>query len=271
MNRSTVARAPASASPAALATAPVVAPLAPAVRRGAGRRSAGRRGAEPGDADPAREETRTGDRLLEEALRTVAEERSFLACELHDVLGHSLGVIIVQAGAAAQLVEEDPAAVREALEAIRRTGIRSLDEMRAVLVALRGGACAAPFGLAELPLLAAGARSETLAVEYFERGPRPALDPAAQLALYRITQEPLMNVRRHAAARTARVELACSEVAVHLSIADDGLGGTGTSIGNGIRGMQERAARHGGTVRTGQGPDGRGWRVEARLPVGDRG
>lgn len=204
----------------------------------------------------------------EEALRAVAEERARIARELHDILGHSVSVMVVQAGAAAQAVEDDPAFARRALEAIRTTGTQSLDEVRRVVALLRddhpAGIAPQP-GLAALPELIASACTSRLSVTLTESG-EPALGPGQELAVYRIVQEALTNVRKHASASNVHVEITHGAQATEVLVTDDG--GTAAaplSAGHGLVGMQERVALYGGSLTAGAGGDG--WQVHATLPT----
>jgi signal transduction histidine kinase len=144
----------------------------------------------------------------EQALRAIADERSRIARELHDVLGHSVSVIVVQAGAAAQAVDDDPEFVRRALETIRSTGAQSLAEMRRVVTLLRDDeeAQLGPQpGMAQVPALIASMRASGLDVDYVVTGATDELGAGQQLAVYRIVQEALTNVARHAPESRATV------------------------------------------------------------------
>ncbi len=221
--------------------------------------------------------------------QTVAEaERVRIARELHDVLAHSLSSINVQAGVGLHLMERDPAQAAAALAEIKATSKTALDEVRAVLGVLRsdegGGSPLAPEpDLAQLERLAASVTARGVAVGL---AVAPEVQPARmprplQLALYRIVQESLTNVLRHANASSASVSV--RRVAGHyvVEVLDDGRGsaaaagaGTapgadavaGTSGGRGVLGMRERAELLGGTLDAGPRPGG-GYRVLARIPA----
>ena len=211
----------------------------------------------------------------EEALRRVGEERLRIARDVHDVVAHAMVAINVQAGVAAHLVDRDPAQARSALRAIKATSGEALADLRATLGVLRAEDAAAPVlpasGLGDLdelagPLRAAGVRVE---LDVADVNDVPA---AVHAAGYRIVQEALTNVLRHAGASVVRVSAAREDGGVRVEVTDDGVGtgaGDGGS-GNGLRGMRERAAALSGTVESGPGEHG-GWRVLARLPAGGPG
>ena len=200
-------------------------------------------------------------RTEEEARRRATEERLRIARELHDVLGHHLSLINVQASAA--LHRPDPGRSTEALTAIKQTSKETLRELRTTLGILRTDG-AAPTGLARLDDLVTKAGRSGLAIraELAETGPLP---PEVDLAAYRIVQEALTNVTRHAGATAAVVRVRPDRDGVLVEVEDDGSGTPGAP-GNGILGMRERARALGGSLTTGPGPDG-GWRVSARLPL----
>jgi signal transduction histidine kinase len=209
----------------------------------------------------------------EEALRRATEERLRIARELHDVLGHHISLINVQASAALHRLRQDPAQAEDALGAIKQTSKDALRELRATLGVLRQVDETAPTApapsLARLSELVdrAGAMGLSVRTEV-EGGPRPV--PAeVDLAAYRIVQEALTNVSRHAGTANAVVRIRYGDDDVRVEIDDDGRGaanGAGTG-GNGIRGMGERARALGGELFAGARPDG-GFRVRARLPLG---
>lgn len=217
----------------------------------------------------ALEAERTRDEV---ARRRVEEERLRIARELHDVTAHSLSIIAVQAGAAEKVVERDPQSARTALEAIRLTSKNSLEELRAMLGVLRGeddDAPLAPAGrLARLPELVASVESSGLSVTLdvdAELGDVPAF---ADVSAYRIVQEALTNVVRHAKAASVRVAIGRDDDALAIEVTDDGrvdASGTATE-GHGIAGMRERVAALGGSFEAGPRPGG-GFRVFARLPL----
>lgn len=209
----------------------------------------------------------------EEARRRVDAERLRIARELHDVVAHSMSMINVQAGAAAHVLEDHPEQAAEALQAIKVASREGLRELRAILNVLRqadeGEATAPAPGLDNVSSLVAAADQSGLQATASVVGtPRP-VPPTVELAAYRIVQESLTNVLRHARARRAAVELEYLPEAMIVRVDDDGraLGDEFTQgTGAGITGMRERAEVLGGTVRAGPKPEG-GWRVEARLPA----
>lgn len=208
----------------------------------------------------------------EERRRRVGEERLRIAQELHDVLGHHVSLINVQAGVALFLMDDDPEQARTALTEIKRSSRDLLREMRSTLGVLRGVDEAAPRlptpGLDRLDALLDEARAAGLPVQRHTTGePRP-LPTGTDLAAYRIVQESLTNTRRHAGAATAVVTLTYSADALELRIDDDGRGpADGVTDGTGLTGMRERARSVGGTLQAGPGPAG-GFRVLATLPAG---
>lgn len=210
----------------------------------------------------------------EEALRRATEERLRIARELHDVLGHHISLINVQASAALHRLPKDPAQVSDALSAIKQTSKDALRELRATLGVLRQVDEAAPTSpapsLVRLNELVDHATAMGLTVRTeIDGGPRPV--PAeVDLAAYRIVQEALTNVSRHAGTANAIVRIRYSDDDVRVEIDDDGRGAApnGSTEGNGIRGMGERARALGGELFAGGRPDG-GFRVRARLPLGD--
>lgn len=200
----------------------------------------------------------------------VQAERVRIARELHDVLAHSLSQINVQAGVGLHLMERQPDKAAEALASIKDTSKTALDEVRAVLGALRSeGAGEAPLvpepGLDRLPALVAAIRGVEVTLEdRIETAPKPV-----QLALFRIVQESLTNVTRHAHAAHARVRLWSDETAFHVDVTDDGSGPSSTLAsetgGRGLLGMRERAELLGGHLSAGPA-DGGGFRVAATIP-----
>lgn len=212
-------------------------------------------------------ETESQTAALEQA--AVREERARIARELHDVVAHALSVVIVQAGAA---VDDEPEQARAALRSIRATGIEALGEMRRMLGILREAgdelALAPQPTVAELePLLE---QTRTVGVEAqlaVEGSPRP-LPAGLDLAVYRIVQEALTNVRKHAQADCVDVFLRYTPGAVEVEVVDDGSGaGVNGTSGHGLIGMRERVALYGGELRVGSAGE-RGYRVHARLPTG---
>jgi signal transduction histidine kinase len=217
----------------------------------------------------------------EETRRQASEERLRIAQELHDVLAHNISLISVQAGVGLHLLDEHPEQARPALSAIRDASRDALGELRTVLEILRAGESAprAPTaGLADLGPLVDGARATGLDV-VVEGGAGDGLPPGVDLAAFRVVQEALTNVVRHAGADRATVRFTRSLGSLVVQVDDDGLGplggsagiaaaGDGAGAGQGIVGMRERARALGGTLEAAPRP-GRGFRVRARFPLAD--
>lgn len=206
----------------------------------------------------------------EAALRRASEERLWIAQELHDTLTHTISVITVQAGVAAHLADRDPERLRPALTAIKEAGQEAMRELRATLGVLRQAGADGEPGVDRLPRLVARAEAAGLPVTFEVRGePRP-LPPSADRAAYRIAQEALTNVLRHAGAATVTVLCHYRRDTLTLRVQDDGAaGGAGTARprhGMGLIGMRERAVAVGGKLTAGPGPEG-GFLVVAELPV----
>ncbi|CAN5296705.1 hypothetical protein BH09ACT5_BH09ACT5_22020 [soil metagenome] len=202
-------------------------------------------------------------------------ERVRIARELHDVLAHSLSQINVQASVGLHLMDKQPARASEALASIKETSKTALDEVRSVLGVLRaegGQDPSAPLvpepDLSRLPGLAASVTSQ--GVEVALRNDVADAPKAVQLAVYRIVQESLTNVVRHAGATHAAVVIAQEGDDYVVTVDDDGSGphahADGTTGGRGLLGMHERAELLGGTLTTGASPLG-GFRVTARIPL----
>ena len=205
----------------------------------------------------------------ERAREAVSAERVRIARELHDVVAHSVSIIAVQAGAAEELVEREPAQAREHMASVRRTAREALVEMRRLLGVLREDeATYAPQpGLARVEELLDDARTAGIPVELRQEGQRPAVAPGIDLAAYRIVQEALTNVRKHAGPVPTTVTVRYSPDEIDVEVANaPGSTGNGGGSGHGLVGMSERARVYGGSVEA--GPDGSGgFAVRARLPV----
>ena len=209
----------------------------------------------------------------EAARRRSSEERLRIARELHDIIGHSLGTIAVQAGVGRHLMANEPEKAAEALDSIARVSRSSLDEVRAVVAALREDEPdyhPAP-GLADLPDLVETIRSTGLTVELTLPDDLEAIPRQTGAAVYRITREALTNVVRHAHASAASVQVDHHDGRVEVAVGDDGSGSDvgrepGTRTGHGIAGMRERAEALGGRLTAGPST-GRGFLVTASLPV----
>jgi len=210
----------------------------------------------------------------DEAHRRAGEERIRIARELHDVLAHRISMISVQSGVGAHLLDRDPDQARRALVAVNQASKEALQELRATLGLLRqvdGPESRSPVpGLAQLELVMASTTAAGVDVRLDVSGQPRDLPTGVDLAAYRIIQESLTNVIRHARAATARIAIAYRRGDVVIEIEDDGRGldeqGAPTSGGNGLLGMHERAAALGGDLEAGPVAAG-GFRVRARLPL----
>jgi signal transduction histidine kinase len=206
-----------------------------------------------------------------ERAAAIAEERRRIARDLHDVIAHSVSVMVVQAGAAEDLLDRDPAGVREPIRAVQETGRGALVEISRLLGLLREDG--AELGLApqprldELPELVAQTEAAGLPVDLrIEGTPRP-LPLGVDLSVYRIAQEALTNARRHSGGARAQVVLHYNDDTVELAVENDGVASAnGHRGGHGLIGMRERVAVFGGTLEAGPSPEG-GFRVVARLPL----
>ncbi|WP_170231626.1 sensor histidine kinase [Pseudonocardia kunmingensis] len=201
--------------------------------------------------------------------RRGSEERLRIARDLHDVLGHHVSLINVQAGVALYLMDDDPEQARSALTAIKQSSRDLLREMRSTLGVLRGVDEDPPrdavAGLARVDDLLEATRAAGLPVTVQIDGEPRALPPSVDTAAYRIMQEALTNARKHAGPARASVLLTYTEDGLDMRIDDDGTGPAGDpGGGNGLPGMRERAAALGGTLTAGPRPGG-GFRVDAHL------
>ncbi|MFE4991336.1 sensor histidine kinase [Streptomyces mirabilis] len=219
------------------------------------------------------------------AAQAVTDERLRIAREMHDMVAHSIGIIALQAGAAARVVHTQPDAAREAMTAVETAGRETLSGLRRMLVALRHAdqnqdrnrhrARAAAEadrlhpaeGLADLDRLAAATTAAGVRVDVHWKGARRQLPPDIDLSVFRIVQESITNVVRHAATPACRVTVDYLEEHVAVEVTDDGRGRGGTTdTGFGLVGMRERVALLHGEFTAGPRPEG-GFRVTARLPV----
>jgi signal transduction histidine kinase len=227
-------------------------------------------------AEEVRARLRRADEDRErEAERRVQQERLRIAREMHDVLAHTIAVINVQAGVAGDVIDEAPDKARASLGDIRRQSRDAISELRAAVGVLREGDTAAPRapapGLAELDGLVDWAAAAGVRVEVVVAGSARPLPGTVDLAAYRIVQESLTNVVRHAHASAATVSVRYDPGAVELEVQDNGSGATNGSAdgagGHGLVGMRERAAALGGSFQAGAAPGG-GFLVQATLPTG---
>jgi signal transduction histidine kinase len=211
------------------------------------------------------------------ASRAVAEERNRIARELHDVIGHSVSVMTVQAGAVRRRLSPDQTVERDALETVENVGREALAEMRRMVGVLRAadGDAAGPDrepppGLAQVEFLADKFRAVGLPVSVSVTGGVRELPPGLDLTAYRIVQEGLTNALRHAVnPRSAEVAIAYAQGSLELAVRDDGAAPSATELtetGNGLMGMRERVAVYGGLLEARPRPDG-GFELLATLPL----
>lgn len=215
----------------------------------------------------------TAQARAEETRRRASEERLRIARELHDVLAHNISLINVQAGTALHLMDGRPEQARTALTAIKQASAEALHELRSALDVLRQGRGDAPrlptSGLGQLDDLVARTEAAGLSIQTESEGTARPLPAGVDLAAFRIVQEALTNVTRHAGPATAVVRVVYGEQDLVVEIDDDGGGPIADvtpSGGNGIAGMRQRAAALGGELSAGPRPGG-GFRVRARLPL----
>ena len=214
--------------------------------------------------------------LDQQARTAAAEERERIARELHDIVSHSVSLMVVQAGAAEQVLRQDPDQAERALDGIQATGRATVDDLRRMLGLLRGGEAAGALapqpGLDAVDELVASARAAGTPVEV-ERGDVPILPAGVDLAAYRIIQEAVTNASKHASSRptTVRVDSDGADLIIEVRTATpprrNGASPNGT--GHGLVGMRERAGVYGGELDAGF-DERADWVVRARLPLADR-
>ena len=221
----------------------------------------------------------------------VAEERVRIAHELHDVVAHGVSLMTVQIAAARRVAKKKPADAEAALATAEETGRQSLAELRGIVSVLRGADASieaastrevqrrsAPHDqeppltpmpdLDDIPALVESVRDAGLKVTYSVLGVRPEIPAGTGLVVYRVVQEALTNVIRHAEAKRVEVSLMYLPDSLDIRIEDDGKGGPASRTdGHGIVGMRERLATVSGSVNAGPGPEGRGWQVHAEIPL----
>jgi signal transduction histidine kinase len=207
----------------------------------------------------------------EKAATAVAEERNRIARELHDVIGHSVSVMTVQASAVRRLMHDDQGRERAALETVETTGREALAEMRRMIGVLRGADGAPdrtpPPTLAQLDRLVDTVRAAGLHVVVQTEGESVPLPPGLDLTAYRLVQEALTNTLKHARASRAAICLRYRDGALTVAVRDDGIGpAPDAHPGTGLLGMRERVAVYGGHLFAGNGPDG-GYELRAELPL----
>jgi signal transduction histidine kinase len=225
------------------------------------------------EADVARERAARAGREREERARlAVSDERARIARELHDVVGHSVSVMTVQASAARRLLRPHQEKEREALLVVEQTGREALAEMRRMVGVLRrpeeAPALAPQPSLQHLDKLVQQAREAGLPVELRIEGTPEQLPSGVDLTAYRLVQEGLTNALKHARAHRAEVLVRYGDGHVELAVSDDGPGGGGDGDkgGHGLVGMRERVSVYGGEFEAGPRVGG-GYRLRARLPV----
>ncbi|MFB7456187.1 sensor histidine kinase [Streptomyces sp. NPDC056188] len=212
----------------------------------------------------------------EEAIHVaLAEERSRIARELHDIVAHCVSVMVVQAGAAEDLLDRDPSQAHAPLRSVQETGHQAVGELGRMLGLLRGEATRPALkpqpGTANLAELIEHMGGVGLPVSLTMEGPARPLPPGMDLTVYRVVQEALTNALKHATPTTAHVLLHYDEQSIRVSVRDTGRTGSSASpasnrIGHGLLGMRERVGLYGGTLETGHA-DGGGFAVTASLPL----
>lgn len=204
------------------------------------------------------------------AAAIVAAERHRIARELHDIVSHGLGVMVLQAGAAEQVLDKDPDRAREALRAIRTTGQDSIGEMGTLLDLVQDGAersrepqpC-----LADVPALVHRLQSTGLDVRCRIDSELPKLSPVTELSAFRVVQEGLTNVTKYAPTSSATVDVGCTSDTLEVSVTDNGEGAAvGVGSRRGLLGLAERVSVLGGQFSAGPGEE-RGWQIKATFPV----
>jgi signal transduction histidine kinase len=224
------------------------------------------------EADEARERAARAERGREERARSaVSEERARIARELHDVVGHSVSVMTVQASAVRRLLRPEQERERAALLIVEQTGREALAEMRRMVGVLRrpeeAPALAPQPSLEHVERLVEQAREAGLTVELRVEGDPLPLPAGVDLTAYRLVQEGLTNALKHARAQRAQVLVRYSDGDIEVTVSDDGRGtGSGEGGGHGLVGMRERVAVYGGELEAGPRAEG-GYRLRARLPV----
>jgi signal transduction histidine kinase len=224
------------------------------------------------EADEAKKRAAQAEREREERARTaVTEERARIARELHDVVGHSVSVMTVQASAVRRLLRPEQKREREALLIVERTGREALAEMRRMVGVLRrpeeGPALAPQPSLGHVERLVEQAREAGLSVELRVEGDPQPLPAGVDLTAYRLVQEGLTNALKHARAERAQVVVCYGDGDLEVMVSDDGRGaGSRDGGGHGLIGMRERVAVYGGELEAGPRAEG-GYRLRAKLPV----
>jgi signal transduction histidine kinase len=218
-------------------------------------------------------QARAAEHAQAERAQAAAEaERQRIARELHDIVAHSLGVLVFQAGVGEQLIDHDQGKAREAFRAIRAAGVEAVGEMGTILGLIRGDGVAGREPqprAADIETLVRKARDTGVAVELAVHGAPPPLPAAVELSMYRIAQEGLTNAMRYAPSAPIRVGIGYREQDVLVEVVNEA--GTGADpgphgSGRGLIGLRERVAIFAGQLDAGPRPEG-GWRLAATLPV----
>ena len=216
---------------------------------------------------------RTGRHVVDTETRVraaVSDERGRIARELHDVVAHGLGVMVMQAEAADEVLDSDPGAARRSLGKVQETGREAIGELTLLLGLLRADDTAnghepQPM-LAELPSLVRQFEDSGREVELAMRGDLSALPTGVQLTIYRVVQEALTNVAKHSLTDRVQVHVTADGGQTEVVVADDGPPRVGSiGAGQGLIGMRERAGLYGGTLEA--GPQGDGFRIRLEVPV----
>lgn len=204
------------------------------------------------------------------AAAAAAQERQRIARELHDIISHSLGVLVLQAGAAEQVIERDPERARQVLRSIRSTGQEAIGEMGTLLGLIRGEAEASREPqpcLGDIARLVTTTREAGLVVDLVEVGEPRAMPNALELSAFRVVQEGLTNALQHASGASVVVTLRFDEGQMEILVVDDGEGhDRGRGGGRGLAGLRERVTIFGGRFEAGPDDVG-GWRLRAVFPL----
>ena len=210
-------------------------------------------------------------RRAEDARRAIELERTRIARELHDMISHSVSVIVMQAAVERRLLEGEHPRFARTLQEIESAGRDALGELRTLLGVLHdspdGGGLTPQPGLSDLPALIERVRDAGLPVELSVQGEQVELSPALQLTAFRIVQEGLTNVLKHAGDARAEIIVSYEPTRLGLEVRDDGTSPNGTVPGTGLVGLRERAALYGGDIETLMPKEG-GFVLRASLPVG---
>ncbi|KOV20856.1 hypothetical protein ADK60_25360 [Streptomyces sp. XY431] len=229
------------------------------------------------EAERARE---AGRRAASDAARAVAEERARIAREMHDILAHAVSLMVIQAEAGPLVVRGDPERAVKVFDTIADSGRDAMVQLRRVLGVLKEDGAVPELApqprLAELPALAERVRRTGVRVELEVDDPAGPLPADVEAAGYRIVQEALTNTVKHADAARIEIRVVREGTELVVLVSDDGRGvrlrpdrtAGGLSGGRGLVGIRERAAACGGRAEAGPGPEGRGFLVSARLPLG---